>query len=104
MAAELWEFIQQENPVVHPRHVARPWHLTAPDPPHLGAGVVRGAVKVFLDIGLNPNQALSYAMRAQAEEGLLWVVSAIVVAISPRVAYRLPDVKVGRVGSQSRVP
>jgi hypothetical protein len=43
MAPNLRPFIQQEHAVVRPRHVARQQRLAAPDQPHIGDGVMRGA-------------------------------------------------------------
>jgi hypothetical protein len=51
VAAELWQFIQQENPLVRQRHVARQRHLATPDQPHIGDRVVRGATRPRGDHG-----------------------------------------------------
>jgi hypothetical protein len=43
--------IPQAHPLVRPRQVARPRHLAAPDPPHLGERVRRGATRPRGDQG-----------------------------------------------------
>jgi hypothetical protein len=45
MAAELGQFIQEEDAVVGQRHFARQRHLAAPDQPHLGDGERGGATR-----------------------------------------------------------
>ena len=45
VAAARRQFIQKEYPMMLQRHVARQRHLAAPDQPHLGDRVVRGATR-----------------------------------------------------------
>jgi hypothetical protein len=69
MAAELGQFIQQEDAVVRQRHLARHRDLTTPDQPHIRDGVVRGATGARRD----PRQAVTGeagdAMDARGLEG-----------------------------------
>jgi hypothetical protein len=51
VAAELWSFIQKENPMVRQRDFTRQWHLAAPDQPHIGDRVMRGATRLRGDQG-----------------------------------------------------
>jgi hypothetical protein len=51
VAAALRPFIQQEHPMVRQRHLARHWHLAAPDQPHSGDGVMWGATRTRGDDG-----------------------------------------------------
>jgi hypothetical protein len=69
VAAELWSFIQQEHPMVRQRHVARPRHLAAPDPPHIGERVRRGATRPRGDQGGAGAGAAGDAMDARGLEG-----------------------------------
>jgi hypothetical protein len=49
VAAELGEFIQKEIPVVRQGHLSWQWHLAAPDQPHIGDRVMRGAKRASGD-------------------------------------------------------
>jgi hypothetical protein len=51
MAAELWQFIQEEHAVVRQRHLARQRHAAPADPPHVGDGVMQGAARASRDQG-----------------------------------------------------
>jgi hypothetical protein len=67
------------------RHVAGHWHLSPSNQPHIREGVVGGATgdmgEVWETSALIPHQAYSYAKRARKRncQGILWVVSAVVV-------------------------
>jgi hypothetical protein len=69
VAAELWQFIQKEHPVVRQRHVARPRHLAAPDQPHSGDRVRRGATRARGDQGGAGAGAAGDTMEARGLEG-----------------------------------
>jgi hypothetical protein len=45
MPPELGEFIEEEDAVVGPRHLARHGYLTPTDQPHIGNGLVGGATR-----------------------------------------------------------
>jgi hypothetical protein len=51
VATELREFIQQQHPVVRQGHLSWQWHLAAPDQPHIGDRVRRGATRAHGDQG-----------------------------------------------------
>ena len=42
MAVELWQFIQEEHPLMGQRHVARHRHMASADQPHFRDGMVGG--------------------------------------------------------------
>jgi hypothetical protein len=69
VAAELRQFIQKENPVVRQGHLSWPWHLAAPDQPHIGDRVMRGATRPRGDQGGAGAGAAGDAMDARGLEG-----------------------------------
>jgi hypothetical protein len=70
MSAELRQFIQKEDPMVRQRHLTWPRHLAAPDQPHIGDGVMRGAKRARSDDGGTGAGEASDAMDAGGFEGL----------------------------------
>jgi hypothetical protein len=63
VAAEVWSCIQQEHPMVRQRDFARPWHLAAPDQPHIGDGVV----------GARNGRVVTKAVRSPVRPATRWM-------------------------------
>jgi hypothetical protein len=69
MPPALGPFIQEENAVVRPLHLARQWHLAPADQPDIGDGVMRGAKGPGCDQGRPVAGEASDAMDARGFNG-----------------------------------